>query len=676
MQGVRFERRGRIFEIVSREGTHVMTQELGSHVSQALTQETFLSEYLDGSLRLLVGHSTSMAAASSPSKQALERSLSDYPEKIQECVQFRKFWVDQYGKDGKVSLSQASLRSFLAGHASAATLQFPGQDLPSPSTVKRWVQAFEVSGGNILSLVPQHDRKGGIGGIRTKTDDIELILAEHLDQHWLTTNRPTLRFAYVQFRGALLTMQLAKTMIPSYATFCRRAQMVNHYDRVKAQEGRYAALKKARYVGPASPVSRPLERIQIDSTRLDVFLYDSETGIVLGRPFLIFAIDEFTRCTLGYYLTFESPSIESTMACLRHAILPKTPRAWFRDSEYFEWPMYGIPEQIVIDNGLEFKNSALEDAARQLGFDIILSPPYCPWFKGAVERHFRTFNQDVVHNLPGNTKGNIRERGELDPRDTAQLSFEEMIEEIERFVVTKYHLRLAAGQSQSPLQKWKASESKVPLCLPQSPTRLIILLSRVTEREATSAGIQYLFLRYNSAELYEIVQKHGGKVKVRVKVGVEDIRTVYVFSPLTKQYIVVGCVSNRYASYSSIPLQLHKAVLAEAKRRNVEITDAALVAIRAELANVEQQGRKTATSLSTAKRGKKKSQKVSFSSTGVARSESLARGSLHEGRKLANDALPESSEALESTSNHEESDATDDISELLYGVSKSNRGAS
>jgi len=43
------------------------------------------------------------------------------------------------------------------------------------------------------------------------------------------------------------------------------------------------------------------------------------------------------------------------------------------------------------------------------------SPRKKPWFKGKIERFFRTYNKGVAHGAPGTCFSNIFDRGDYDP---------------------------------------------------------------------------------------------------------------------------------------------------------------------------------------------------------------------------------------------------------------------
>ena len=87
------------------------------------------------------------------------------------------------------------------------------------------------------------------------------------------------------------------------------------------------------------------------------------------------------------------------MDCLQHALAPKTYVREKYPSIVNEYGVWGKFETLVADNGLEFHCDDLEAVCKQLKIDLDFNPPYHPWYKGVVERFFRTINEDLLHDL-------------------------------------------------------------------------------------------------------------------------------------------------------------------------------------------------------------------------------------------------------------------------------------
>ena len=63
--------------------------------------------------------------------------------------------------------------------------------------------------------------------------------------------------------------------------------------------------------------SRPFEIVHIDHTELDIEVCSSSTGELLGKPWVTFMMDAYSRRLLAVYLTFDPPSYRSVMMVLR-----------------------------------------------------------------------------------------------------------------------------------------------------------------------------------------------------------------------------------------------------------------------------------------------------------------------------------------------------------------------
>src|ERR1019366_5694076 len=133
---------------------------------------------------------------------------------------------------------------------------------------------------------------------------------------------------------------------------------------------------------------------------------DEESGLPLGRPWLTICIDDFTRCILGLFISFEPPSYLSVARCLKNAFLPKTSLQEKYPSVKNRWDAHGIMRELVVDNGREFHSKSLEAACYSVGTEIHYAPRKVAWFKGKVERVQGTLNRGVAHGTPGTTFSN------------------------------------------------------------------------------------------------------------------------------------------------------------------------------------------------------------------------------------------------------------------------------
>ena len=136
------------------------------------------------------------------------------------------------------------------------------------------------------------------------------------------------------------------TSPPNWRTIKARLEDIDLERR--GQAARRKEIVKATTATPGEyPASRPLEIVQIDHTKADVFVVDEETREPVGRPWLTLALDVCTRMVPGFYLTMEPPSRLSTSLCLLHSVFDKS--AWLREREIHEaWPIAGLPETLHV----------------------------------------------------------------------------------------------------------------------------------------------------------------------------------------------------------------------------------------------------------------------------------------------------------------------------------------
>ncbi|WP_429102384.1 hypothetical protein [Aeromonas rivipollensis] len=110
------------------------------------------------------------------------------------------------------------------------------------------------------------------------------------------------------------------------------------------------------------PPSCVMERVEIDHTPLDLILLDDDLLVPLGRPCLTLLIDSYSHCVVGFNLSFNQPGYESVRNALLNSIPPKNYVKDKYPSVEHEWPCYGKPATLVVDNGVEFWSKSLEQS--------------------------------------------------------------------------------------------------------------------------------------------------------------------------------------------------------------------------------------------------------------------------------------------------------------------------
>jgi putative transposase len=265
---------------------------------------------------------------------------------------------------------------------------------------------------------------------------------------------------------------------------------------------------------------------------------------------------------VGFALSFNAPKAGEVLAALRHAILPKTyTERWVGTSLRMVWEAMGIPDEIIIDNGLDLQAHAFYSACLTLGTSVTTTPPMEPWRKGRAERPFGTLNTKLLHRLPGSTFGKTdnTKKYEYNPKDFACVTLDELLEAlhitIEDMACT-YH----KGIDDVPIRRWREGARRFPLRMPMNLEEFNAQVSLRETRVIGRLGIEYKGLYYADDKLVALRRTLGKTPSVTVLIKPEDIREVYVVDPATQTTVAVSCTQQFDVP---LPLFLH-----EERRKN------------------------------------------------------------------------------------------------------------
>ena len=151
-----------------------------------------------------------------------------------------------------------------------------------------------------------------------------------INAFYLKRNRPTISQLVREVRTNCVSAGLPP---PHRRTIIARLEDIDLQRRAK-RRGENKIVKATTAVPGSFEVSRPLEVVQVDHTKADIFVVDEETRQPIGRPWLTLAMDVCSRMVTGFYLTMEAPSRLSTSLCLLHSVFDKS--AWLREREIAE----------------------------------------------------------------------------------------------------------------------------------------------------------------------------------------------------------------------------------------------------------------------------------------------------------------------------------------------------
>ena len=444
---------------------------------------------------------------------------------------------------------------------------------PSEITLYRWLSEYKKAEHDVRALIPKF-RKGNTarnfgksaGKQLTDSDreharEVTEIVDQVINEKYLSPQKLTVQGVY-----DLLKIRIAeknrfreekdKLPTPGKTSIYEAVAKLDEYEKDKARLGKRIADQKHAQYGMGPRPTLPLQRIEIDHTKVDLFIVDDVNRLPIGRPLVTTSVDKYSKMIVGRYVSFEAPGSHSVLQCLKHGIYPKTYlRELFPKIEN-DWEVYGIPESIACDNGMEFLGKHYADACLQLGIHIDYSPVRQPWYKSTIERFFGVQNKELLHRLPGTSFSNIFEKGDYDPKKNAVITFSSFLEILDTWIVDIYSREAHRGYEHTglkgiPAETWREGVANFPPALPASTINLDVLLRMIEYRTIDSSGIELFSLRYNDPKLSLLRQNKKGE-KFLIKYDPSDLGLIYVADIQNGTYIPVPALDQLYASGLSL----------------------------------------------------------------------------------------------------------------------------
>jgi len=423
----------------------------------------------------------------------------------------------------------------------------------SVSTAYRWINTYRSHDRDNLSLIPKYYNSGGKGK-RRFDNEIEVIIQNFINdcyKNGITVDIKDIH-AFVETKiqeKRTITNRDIKT--PSYPTFTRIVNEIPEAELVLTRRGNKGEAEKFGYTQQGPRPEIPLERVEIDSTQIDLPVIDEVDFKVIGRPYLTCATDKCTGNLLGFCLDFTPPGWPTLMDTLRHCLMDKSYVADKYPMIKNNWNAYGVPSKVVVDNGPEYHSDAFQDACFQLGFRIQLAPRRTPKWKGSIERFLKTINFGVAHKIPGSTGSNILQRGDEDPFKEACIPLSILIMLIHLWVIDIYSQDVNRGVGGIPSKLWEHKCKLHPIPWPDSTKELPVLLGRVGERLIRAKGIELKGLFYNSRELNKLLNSfsknnNGYNQKFKIKWDPWDISNIHVCDHINENWLKVPAVDQDY----------------------------------------------------------------------------------------------------------------------------------
>lgn len=461
-------------------------------------------------------------------------------------------------KRGSFGKSRKELRESLAEIA-----KLRGEDhAPHESTVYRWRDKYLQAQKDVRALFSAIDQRGGKGACRLDPA-VEGLIDDAIDEKYLSNRRASAQDVHDALERAIDAANEKRAPaeqleLPSIRTINRRLAQLCSFDVAAALYGQREAKRRHAPHGRARAVDRILEIVEIDHTPVDLMVTD-ESRVAIGRPTLTVVLDRASRCVLGYHLSLAGHGTYAVFSALRHAMLPKTYLSKLYAELELDWPCFGWPERILVDNGREFHAESVRDAMANLSVLVEFAGSRDPNDKPFVERFLRTFNYTFIHKLPGTTLSNVHQRIGFKAEKEACLTLAELDQMIHVWICNVYHRKPHRGlDGQAPIDVWVAGAKAFPPQLKMNRDDVDIEFSEFDQRPIHHYGIEINTFEYASARLATLRAMLPPRAKADIKWPHDEAGHIWVWDPIANEYFAVANKDPQYTGLTVVQAQAAK----------------------------------------------------------------------------------------------------------------------
>ncbi|MCZ4368834.1 transposase [Sulfitobacter dubius] len=430
----------------------------------------------------------------------------------------------------------------------------------SARTLRRWLTAYEQ-----LGISGLFDGSSKQGNYSRRLCPRTLVILANCVRGYMTAERKTQAAIYDDVKRAFAKENVSRRaegrpefVRPSKETVRLAIKALDPYQCDVARHGLEYARRKHAPVGVGLTLTRPLQRVELDTWKVDLISLLADSGLLnflsdeekkeLGltgkkkRWWLTVAMCATTRCILAMRLS-RAPSGQATIQTLDMMMQDKG--VWSDAvGSLSPWHMRGHTPFIYTDCGSEYISYDVRVAANDLGINLTHAPAGLPEMRGRVERFFKTMSIHLMPRLTGRTFGNMIERGDYDSKGRAALTVDDLCAVFTRWVVDIYHRMPHAGlDSETPFACWdRLVEQHGVAPAADLPRRRIAFGTRMTQ-VVGEGGITILGVRYHSEVL---ARKMLGRRKrdVNLRWYSEDIGAIAV--EVDGEWIEVPSVFRRF----------------------------------------------------------------------------------------------------------------------------------
>ena len=367
------------------------------------------------------------------------RVLSIRPEAISPQIQRGSYW-----RAKPTWLRPHGGFTSFRGHCGASPT------IPYRRTLRRWIADYRAAQmqheSGYLGLLPKPNHGNPVNKL---PEQVRSLMMEFIDKDYESLKQKTM---YATWSALKLACDRRQIPAPSYKTFTLAVHHRAGAEQTQKRRGRRAAYPLQPFYWELEQRTprhgdRPFEIAHIDHTQADVWAVCSQTGRVLGRPWISLLTDAFSRRILALHLTFDPPSYRSCMMILRECVR--------RHSR--------LPQILVMDGGKEFESIYFETLLARCEVTKKTRPPAKARFGSTCERIFGTANDRFLHNLQGNTQVARSTRQitkSVDPRNHAAWPLKEIHRRLSEYAYEIYDTIDHPALGQSPREAFDAATAQ------------------------------------------------------------------------------------------------------------------------------------------------------------------------------------------------------------------------
>lgn len=511
-----------------------------------------------------------------------DKNINQLAERWQEDADKKAFYMGELSRRGITCGQRTLMRAVLREIAKKlGDLEKP----PAPSTVGKWMSKFEGSGRDITSVVSGFATKS-----RRKSTgpDHEDIIQTSIDDHYLLPTRPSRTSAYRWYRSNLETEnreRLSDSLDPlvpiSYRTYVRRIDERPKYEVDVARFGAQVAKRRYTMIEGHLPASHPLDYAESDHTPLNLFVIDDESYLPLGKPWLSAMKDRFSGMTLGLYLTFSPPSLQSTFGLLRHSLEGHHLATLKWPDIENPWLSSGLAATYVSDRGSDYRSLRYRMAIRSLGAEYQYCEVRTPWHKASIERFFGTVETTFLESLPGKTFRCLANRMDYDSSGTAMIRFSVLVYLLHKWAADFHNVFPNSRSGARPIDLWNEGIITAPPSLPANLDQLDVVLGNVASSHLSNVGLRYENMTYSDSYLRDLMKDLGPGAVVTFSVPANDLGVAYVLDPRNNKNVPVPNTRPDYAS--GLSLFQHKWMKKICREKYKKSSIDGLISVKAEI---------------------------------------------------------------------------------------------